>query len=60
MAGEMNETTIYNLLVALEAFVARIEELKKLDENISRKIETEKEMETDIAEAGRRLPERVN
>ena len=42
MAGEVNETNTYNLLVALEIFEAKIEELKKLDENISCKIETEK------------------
>ena len=42
LAGEVNETNTYNLLVALEIFEAKIEELKKLDENISCKIETEK------------------
>ena len=51
---EMNETNIYNLRVALGNFEAKIEELKKLDENISCEVETEKEVETDIAEAGRR------
>ena len=51
MAEEMNETNIHNLQVALETFDAKIEQLKKLDENISCKIETEKELETEIAEA---------
>ena len=51
MAGEMNETNIQHLQVTLETFDAKIKQLKKLDENISSKIETEKELETEIAEA---------
>ena len=51
MAEAMNETKIHNLQVTLETFDAKIEQLKKLDENISCKIETEKELETEIAEA---------
>ena len=50
MAENMNETKIYNLQVTFETFDAKIEQLKKLDENISCKIETEKELETEIAE----------
>ena len=50
-AENMNETKIYNLQVTFETFDAEIEQLKKLDENISSKIETEKELETEIAEA---------
>ena len=51
MAEEMNQTNIHNLQVALETFDAKIEQLKKLDENISCKIENEKELETEIAQA---------
>jgi vacuolar-type H+-ATPase subunit I/STV1 len=43
--------TFNRLQVVLQTFDTKIEQLKKLDENISCKIEQEKELESEIVEA---------
>jgi hypothetical protein len=50
MNDEINETNIQRLQVVLQTFDTKIEQLKKLDENISCKIETEKELESEEAD----------
>jgi hypothetical protein len=51
MAGEINEISIQRLQVVLETFNAKLEQLKRIDESISSKIENEKELEAEIVEA---------
>jgi hypothetical protein len=51
MNDEINETNIQRLQVVLQTFDTKIEQLKKLDENISCKIQTENELESEIVEA---------
>ncbi|CAB4044645.1 Hypothetical predicted protein, partial [Paramuricea clavata] len=57
MNDEINKTNIQRLQVVLQTFDTKIEQLKKLDENISCKIETEKELESEIVEADDYLSE---
>ena len=51
MAGEINEISIQRLQVVLETFNTKLEQLKRIDESISNKIENEKELEAEIVEA---------
>ncbi len=53
----MTRINIPQLQVVLQTFGTKIEQLKKLDENISCKIETEKELESEIVEADNYLGE---
>ena len=57
MNDEINETNIQRLQVVLQTFDTKIEQLKRRDENISCKIETEKELESEIVEADNYLGE---
>lgn len=51
MDGEMDEAKCKRLQVILETYNAKIELLRKLDEAVSSKIDDEKDLETEIAEA---------
>jgi division protein CdvB (Snf7/Vps24/ESCRT-III family) len=55
MAGEINEISIQRLQVVLETFNTKLEQLKRIDESISSKIENE--LEAEIVEADDNLNE---
>ena len=57
MNGEIDETSIQLLQVVLQTFDTKIEQLRRIDENISCKIETEKELESEIVGADDYLSE---
>ena len=51
MEGEINEVSLQQLQVVLQTFDTKIEQLKRIDENIPCKIENEEDLETEIVEA---------
>lgn len=57
MKGEINEVIIHKLQVLSQTFDTKLEQIKRIDENISSKIENEKELEAEIVEADDYLDE---
>ena len=57
MGTETNETNLHKLEVVLQSFEAKIEQIKRIDENILTKIEEEEELETEIVETDDYLDE---